>query len=109
MSDPWLKKTFEEIKDMKKERKEQQETYDEEKKDDQNAIKLLNQAKEALLAFHKKHKLNAALTEFIQGEASLDYQVPLGSRTFGLGVLGWCSLSDVIRELSIGILSLYNR
>jgi len=67
-----IAETKQEIVDMKKERKEQQETYDEEKKDDQNAIKLLNQAKEALLAFHKKHKLNAALTEFIQGEADPD-------------------------------------
>jgi len=57
---------------MTKERKAAKEAFEEAKKDDEDAVTLLNSAKDALLAFYEKHKLDKALSAFIQGEPEFD-------------------------------------
>lgn len=67
-----IKDTKQEIVDMTKERKDAKEAFEEAKKDDEDAVVLLNKAKDALLAFYEKHKLDKALSAFIQGEPEFD-------------------------------------
>lgn len=67
-----IEDTKQEIKDMKAERKAANEAFKEAKKDDEDAIDLLNQAKDALLKFYKKQKLGDALTELMQREPKFD-------------------------------------
>merc|ERR1740138_335707 len=62
-----IKEVKQQIKDMIAERKAEKEAYEAAKKDDEDSVKLLKEAKDALTAFYKKHKL-----EFIQGEPKFD-------------------------------------
>lgn len=64
--------TKQEIKDMVAERKAANEDFEQAKTDGQAAVKLLNEAKTALLAFYKKHSQDEALEAFIQGEPKFD-------------------------------------
>jgi len=63
-----IEEVKQELIDMKKERDAAEKAYDAAKKDDEDAVDLLNQAKDALQAFYKKHNLDEALAAFIQGE-----------------------------------------
>jgi len=61
-----IDETKQEIKDMTAERKAAKEDFDEALLDDQNAVKLLNSAKDALNAFYKKHGHDEAKGAFVQ-------------------------------------------
>jgi len=64
----------EEIKEMKKVRKDEKQAFEDAKKDDEDAIKLLKKAKDALLAYYKKHDIHGASDSdaFIQGEPKFE-------------------------------------
>merc|ERR1719476_1328441 len=59
---------------MKKVRKEEKQAFEDAKKDDEDSIKLLKDAKDALLAYYIKHGIHEASDSdaFIQGEPKFE-------------------------------------
>merc|ERR1712113_491152 len=65
-----IKKTEDDIIDMKKVRKEENEAFLQGKKDDEDAITLLNQAKGIMTDFYSKHDIRVGL---VQGGEGVDF------------------------------------
>merc|ERR1711988_1363275 len=56
-----IKEVEKQLEEMKKQREEEKDAFEAGKKDDEDAIKLLRQAKEVLQAYYKEHQINDAL------------------------------------------------